>query len=119
MITALSGTSRHLSVAGGAVGLNINDSAPSAGLVRYRNHNLEVYDGSTWLILSGSIRTIGMLPSSELAIDWAMQKMREEQEYKRLAELSPAIKLALGNLEKAKQQLDVTIILSKEHESTS
>ena len=43
-----------------------------------------------------------------------MKRMAEEREWQHLAETSSAVKIALENLEKAKQQLKVTATLAKE-----
>jgi hypothetical protein len=120
MITALTSTSKHLNVSGGGpTSIWINDGAPSAGLVRYRNNNFEVYDGASWVTVNGSLGSIGIVPSSEAALDWAMKKMIEEANLKTLADTHPAVKIAVENLEKAKLQLDATIILSTEHDKST
>jgi hypothetical protein len=97
----------------------VNNSNTSAGMVRYNNNNLEVYDGAAWLTISGSVAGVGLNGAAESAIDWAMRKMAEEEAMMELANEYPAVKIALANLEKAKQQLDATIILSKEHDKTT
>ena len=97
----------------------VNNSNTSAGMVRYNNSNLEVYDGASWLVIGGNVASVGMNSAAEAAIDWAMRKMAEEDTIKALAEKHPAVQIALANLEKAKQQLDATIILSKEHDETT
>jgi hypothetical protein len=43
--------------------------------------------------------------------------MAEEQEAQTLAKDHPAVQISLDNLEKAKQQLTATILLSKEHDA--
>jgi hypothetical protein len=95
----------------------VNMNNPSAGMVRFDGTNFQVYDGSGWMTISGSVASVGMNPNAESAIDWAIRKMSEEAEVQKLAEDHPAVKIALENLNKAKQQLDATIILSKEHEA--
>jgi len=120
MINGIVLNGKHMYVNGGHNSMPyINNSNTSAGMVRYNNSNLEVYDGSSWLVINGSIASVGLNGAAESAIDWAMKKMAEEEMIKALAEKHPAVKIALANLDKAKQQLDATIILSKEHETTS
>jgi hypothetical protein len=101
---------------------HISPGAQSAGLVRYNSNMnfLEVYDGICWKALATSSPTISLTHSANEALSWAIAKMQLENEYGRLAESHPAVKIAMENLEKAKMQLDATIILSKEHvKSTS
>jgi hypothetical protein len=93
----------------------------SSGMLRYNpsNCNIEVYDGSIWRELTASYASVDLNYEAQNAIDWAHRKLKEEEEYKMLSEKHIAVKLALDNLERAKQQLDATIILSKEHEKTT
>jgi hypothetical protein len=90
-------------------------------MLRYNpnNSNIEVYDGSIWRELTASYASVDLNYDAQNAIDWVSRKMKEEAEYNMLAEKHVAVKLALDNLERAKQQLDATIILSKEHEKTT
>ena len=91
-------------------------SAPSAGMLRFNgdNRNMEVYDGTSWRMMSGSSASVGINPDAEQAISWALTKMAEERELQQLAEKNAAVKIALENVEKAKQQLQVTAKLAKE-----
>jgi hypothetical protein len=121
MLKAIIGTG-HITVTGGMPSTPyINQGSRSAGMVRWNESttNLEVYDGSSWQQLVGAVPSVDLTATASAAISWAIQKMAEEENYKNLAKGNPAIQAAMENLEKAKQQLDVTIILSKEHNVTT
>lgn len=98
----------------------VSHGARSAGMLRWNEltNNIEMYNGSNWESITG-MSTIDLSPPAANAINWAMRKMNEEAEIKKLAKTHPAVKIAMDNLELAKQQLDVTIILSKEHEQST
>lgn len=118
MINGLTQQGKYMYVHGGySSNPYVNMSNPSAGMVRFSGSNYEVYDGSVWQVISGSIASVGLQANAEAAIDWALKKMAEEAEAQKLGNDHPAVKIALENLNKAKQQLDATIILSKEHEA--
>ena len=104
---------------GGGYTPYINMNTPSAGITRWNGatQSLEVYDGSSWLVISPSVATVGLNNDAVRAITWANDKMNEEIALKELAKDHPAVQIALDNLEKAKQQLNATILLSKEHDS--
>jgi len=104
---------------GGGYTPYINMNTPSAGITRWNGatQSLEVYDGSSWMVISSSVATVGLNNDAVRAITWANKKIAEETELEKLAEEHPAVKIALDNLERAKQQLDATIILSKEHDA--
>jgi len=91
-----------------------------AGQVRYNGNDFEVNDGNSWKQLVGNYAQIDMSHQAQDAFQWTIRKMAEEREAQELAKDHPAIQIALDNLEKARQQLNATILLSKEHnESTS
>jgi hypothetical protein len=122
MIKGITPTGRYTVVSGGtAMNPYIAPGGQSAGMTRYNtNMNvLEVYDGITWKEIGSSYASVGLTSEAESLLDWARNKMAEELKYKALANEHPAVKIALENLERAKQQLDATIILSKEHDTTS
>ncbi len=99
----------------------VNMSNPSAGMVRYNgsSQNLEVYDGSSWMIISSDMPSINLDSGATSAIHWAMKKMAEEAEIERLSEQHPAVKAAYENVKRAAEQLKATIILSKDEQTTS
>lgn len=95
----------------------INMQNPSAGMVRYNGNNqiLEVYDGSVWVQLYGKNVDIQLSPIMQTAVDWVMKKMAEEAEWNKLAESNEAVKIAVENMRKAREQLEITTKLVKEH----
>jgi hypothetical protein len=98
----------------------ISPGGQGAGMVRYNtNMNyIEVYDGMSWKEIS-SYANIALTGEAESLLDWARKKRDEELQFEALAREHPAINIALGNLKKAKIQLDATIILSKEHDTST
>ena len=123
MLTGITQQGRHMYVHGGySNSPYVNMSNPSAGMMRWNgnSNNMEVYDGSTWMTLSGSVATVGMNPAAESAIDWAMKKMAEESAMKELALKSKAVKLALEKVELAKSELQILAELARtEYEQTT
>lgn len=97
-----------------------NSSNPMQGFIRLNGNNLEVFDNSMWKSLSGGMPMIQLDSMAMTAIAWATQKQEEERKLKELAKDSQAVKIALDNLEKAKEQLMITAHLAKEqYETTS
>jgi hypothetical protein len=120
MINGISVTGKYTVVHGGHNNMPyVNNNNTSAGMVRYNNGNMEVYDGTSWLLLAGSIATVGISPVAESAIEWAMKKMQEESEIEQLSSQHPAIRAAYDAFKRAGEQLKTTIILSKDEKTTS
>lgn len=122
MIKSIQSTGQYIQVAGGnPTTTYISPGSAGAGMVRYNpnTNNLEVNDGSVWRQLDMGYASVGLSPAAETVLDWAMQKMNEEREFKTLSDEHPAVKIAWENLNKAKEQLKATIILSKDYEKTT
>lgn len=87
------------------------------GMLRINGSDMEVFDGSSWIKMYMNNADIGLNGSANAAIDWAIKKMDEEKEWKKLAESNQAVKIALENLEKARQQVDITAKLAREYDT--
>jgi hypothetical protein len=119
MIKGLMGI-RGIAVNGGDTSVpyvNQNVSNPMQGMIRVWGTDMQVFDGSGWTNIQSSYTTVGLDPVTQEAIDWVKQKMQDEKELHQLSKENPAVQIALENLKRAREQLDVTIILSKEHDS--
>ena len=120
MIKGITATSPFLQVTGGdSGGLYYNTSAMSAGMVRYYNNNLEVYDGHNWMQIANQYATVSLTQNAVDAINWASKQMFEDRELEQLSKDHPSVAAALENVRKAQEQLKVTIILSKDESTTS
>jgi hypothetical protein len=80
---------------------------------------MEVFDGSSWVMLNMGSASVGLSPEAESLLDWARDKRNEELMWQSLANDNKAVKIALDNLEQARQQLDITAKLAREYETTS
>ena len=122
MIKGIAHTGRYLQVTGGSpMNPYIPSGGQSAGMLRYNTNinTIEVYDGQVWKEVSSNFANVALTSEAEALLDWARKKRDEELQLEVLAKEHPAINIALGNLKKAKIQLDATIILSKEHDETT
>jgi hypothetical protein len=116
----ISGSSGHINVIGGTYSTPyISPNAPSAGMVRYLNNNFEVYNGSSWQVLSGAYPTIDLTGAANSAINWVIKKMAEDAELENLAKSHPAVKAAYDSMLRSVEQLKTTIILSKDDKTTN
>lgn len=83
-----------------------SSTAPSAGMVRYLENNLQVYDGSGWQTLGGAIPSIELSGSAAAALDWAIKKMQEEHRLDELCKKYPGLERARENFESFKRLVD-------------
>ena len=90
----------------------VNPNAPSSGMLRYHNNQLQVYDGSSWLLMSGTAN-VGLSPEAEEIMNWARKKMQEEAEARAMAEQYPAVADAMGAVREAEQQLKTVVALCR------
>jgi len=121
MIDAITQQGRYMYIHGGYDNNPyVSMNTASAGMVRYNGDNkkLEVYNGASWLQLGGNVASVGLNPDAEKAIDWVMERIDKERQWKQLAEDSKSVKLALENLNKAEEQLELIAILAKKEYDT-
>ena len=123
MISNVMPSGRYVQVSGGSTSTYINgySGLQGVGNMRYNtsSQNMEVFDGNNWIMLNMGSVSVGLNGEAESLLDWAREKRNEELKWKELAEKNQAVKIALDNLEKAKQQLDVTAKLAREYETTT
>lgn len=113
MISGISSGSPYVQVSGGShFGPYISPGGVSAGMVRYHNNELEVYDGIAWLRLSGSVTSVGLSGEAEAAIAWASQQRQEQARLEQLMEKHPGLKAAYEQFELMK------ILVTEEYKET-
>ena len=86
---------QYIQVMGGSTSYPyVNMSNPSAGMMRYNglNQNMEVYDGSNWMTISGNSSMIDLNNDAKELLEWARTKRAEEEYLKREAEKNPTIR---------------------------
>ena len=94
MIKNISG-GQYIQVMGGSTSYPyVNMSNPSAGMMRYNgnNQNFEVYDGSSWMTITGNSSMVDLNNDARDLLEWARIKRAEEQYLEREAERNPTIK---------------------------
>ena len=108
---------------GGSTMPHINMNAPSSGMMRWNGNNncIEVFDGSMnlWQQMHGKTANIQLDGDLTVTVEWAKKKIAEELEWEKLAKTNDAVKIALESMKKAKQQLDITAKLVKDHNETT
>jgi hypothetical protein len=119
MIKSLSTSSPFLTVSGGNPGstyIGNYSNSPGVGNMRYNpnNQNVEVYDGSTWIILSAHHASINLNDETVRLLEWAKKKMLEEAERNKLAETNPAIKDLMEQIRDKEEQVRIVQTLIKE-----
>jgi hypothetical protein len=123
MIKSISSSGRYMQVSGGNAStyINGNSGAQGVGNMRYNtsSQQIEVFDGSNWIMINMDYTSVGLNGEAESLLDWAKQKRNEELAWESLAKDNQAVKIALENLNKARQQLDITAKLARDYETTS
>ena len=119
MIKSIHSSGPFLTVAGGNPGstyIGNYSNAAGVGNMRYNpnNQNIEVYDGSTWIILSAHHSTISLTPDAVSLLEWAQKKRNEELEMERLAQTNSTIKDLVTQLKEKQEQIHVVKTLLKE-----
>jgi hypothetical protein len=123
MIKNITPIGRYITVSGGNSSTYVNgySGAQGVGNMRFNTstQNMEVFDGNSWVTLNMDYASVGLNGEAESLLDWARKKRDEELAWQNLAQTSEAVKIALDNLEQAKQQLDITAKLARDYETTN
>jgi hypothetical protein len=123
MIKNITPIGRYITVSGGNSSTYVNgySGAQGVGNMRFNTstQNMEVFDGSSWITLNMDYASVGLNGDAESLLDWAREKRNEEMKWYSLASSNEAVRIALEQLEQAKTRLELTAILSREHETTS
>jgi hypothetical protein len=115
MIKGLMGDA-YVNVNGGDTSLPYvtqNTNNPIQGMIRVNGNLLEAFDGSRWIQINSSYATVSLTATYQSAMNWVIDKMTEEQKMKALAEQHPAIADLVDAVDKAKEQLRMTVALVK------
>jgi hypothetical protein len=118
-----------ISVTGGSTSLPyvpMNHENPIQGMIRVCGTDLQVFNGSSWTVISSSYTTVTLDSYSLDLLDWVRKKKMEEEVLISLPNDHPSVKLARQNVNRAKQelaraeeQLKITEILSQDEKATS
>ena len=123
MIKNITPLGRYITVSGGNSSTYVNgySGAQGVGNMRFNTstQNMEVFDGNSWITLNMDYASVGLNNEAESLLDWARKKRDEELTWQNLAATSEAVKIALDNLEQARQQLDITAKLARDYETTN
>lgn len=122
MIKSIATSGRWLTMSGNSPSsFYIPPGASGAGMMRWNPNmsTIEVNDGTSWKTLDMTHAYLDLSPDADEILTWAKKRMNEEKEWEALATTNPAVKIALENLNKAREQLSITAHLSKEHEKTT
>lgn len=119
MIKSIHSSSPFITVSGGNPGStyigNYSNNAPGVGNMRYNpnSQNIEVYDGSTWIILSAHHTNINLSDDAVSLLEWARKKRDEDLERERLVQNNPVIKDLVNQIKDKEEQIKMVITLIK------
>ena len=116
MIKGITTSSKYSVVSGGTgfvpyVNQNLNN--PMQGMMRISGSDLQVFDGSSWIVMNSGYAMVGLTPDAESLLDWVRYKRDEEQILNNLAENNPAIKDLMDTIKQKQEQLEMVKILIK------
>ena len=110
-----------ITVSGGSTSypyIPTNDSNPIQGMIRIRNQDTQVFDGSSWQTVYGSIANVELTGEVQSIIDWARKKKQEEEKLDELCKKYPGLSKARNNFETFKRLVDAEEDLSQSVQSS-
>lgn len=100
-------------------GSYVSNNGQMSGMVRYScsTQMLEVYDGCSWIPQNNST-VINTSAELDNVVQWAKEKMHEENRLNELAKTNESVRIALKNVKVAQEQLHLIQILSEDYKPT-
>jgi hypothetical protein len=125
MIGTIQTTGKYIAVTGGPSGNYVsgnyvnNSGLMSVGQLQFNTNNqqMELYNGTGWQVLNLGHYYVGLNEQAEHILDWAINKMREEQELGRLAKENVAIQDLLKQIDEKKDQIKMVQTLIRKEET--
>ena len=109
MIKGLQGVT-GITVSGGNTSLpyvNPNPNNPMTGMLRINNTELEVFNGSSWQMVSSSYATVSLDQELLDVIQWARTQRTMAMNRLTLAEKNPALMKALEAIKRAEDNFEL------------
>jgi hypothetical protein len=109
MIKGLMGT-QGVTVSGGNTALPYvgqNPSNPMTGMIRVNGTEMEVFNGSSWQILSTSYATVSLDQDSQDLLQWARTQRQMEMNRATLIANNPALQKAYEAVQRAEANFDM------------
>ena len=97
--------------------VNQNLNNPIQGMLRISGSDLQVFDGTSWIVMNTSYATVGLTGEAESLLDWAREKRNEEMERDLLAATNPTIKDLLEQIKEKEDQIKMVMTLIKKEVS--
>jgi hypothetical protein len=95
-----------LTVSGGTTSypyVPMNTNNPIQGMIRINGQDTQVFDGSTWQTMYGSIANVEFTGEVQSILDWARRKKAEEEQLDELCKKYPGLGKARDNFETFKR----------------
>ena len=90
---------------------------PIQGMLRISGSDLQVFDGTSWIVMNSSYATVGLTNDAESLLDWARKKRDEEMDRDLLAVANPTIKDLLEQIKEKEDQIQMVMNLIKKEVS--
>ena len=118
MIKGLMGN-QGVIVSGGDTALpyvNPNPNNPMTGMLRINNTNIEVFNGSSWQMISSSYATVGLDPETQDLLQWVRTQRTLELNRQTLMKNNPALEKAYEAMKRAEDNFDILATIAGKYE---
>jgi hypothetical protein len=118
MIKGLMGN-QGVIVSGGDTALpyvNPNPNNPMTGMLRINNTNIEVFNGSSWQMISSSYATVSLDPDTQDLLQWVRTQRTLALNRQTLMKNNPALEKAYEAMKRAEDNFDILATIAGEYE---
>jgi hypothetical protein len=94
-----------------------NNNIPMQGVIRIMSGKMQAWDGNQWLDIHQGTAHVDISEDTKMILNWAKQKMREENTTIELATTHPAVAEAMEMVHHAEDRLKIVVELTKENKN--
>ena len=87
--------------------VNTNPSNPMQGMLRINNSDMEVFNGSSWQMISGSYATVGLDQDTQDLLQWARTQRQLDLNRATMIKNNPQLQKAYEAVKRAEENFDI------------
>ena len=84
-----------------------NSNNPIQGMIRVHGQDLQVFDGSTWIMLGTNYSTVELNGDTQAILQWAREQRDKQVKREQLIKDNPALAKAYEAIERAEANFDI------------
>jgi hypothetical protein len=87
--------------------ISTNSNNPIQGMLRLNNHDMQVFDGGSWITLGASYASVDLDADTQSLLEWARNERDKQFIREERIKQNPALKKAYEAIQRAEANFDI------------